>query len=85
MKQMGAHGMSENDKYEPFAPTADGVEATTHAWIAIEDGQFNHDVSILHGTNRDEGSMFCPTLPKNALGRICMYWAVGYQRKSRTA
>ena len=74
MKGIGQHGIDENDRYEPFSPTADGVEATTHAWIAVANGDVNH-VPVLHGTNRDEGSMFCPQLPKNAtMAQLHAYW-----------
>jgi carboxylesterase type B len=48
----------------PYYPTVDGVELTTHPWIALANGDVA-DVPILHGTNSDEGSMFS-TLPSDA-------------------
>jgi para-nitrobenzyl esterase len=48
MAAMDMPSVPENDPYFPFSPTADGVEATTAAWIAAADGDVN-DVPILHG------------------------------------
>jgi carboxylesterase type B len=48
----------------PFTPTADGVEITTHPWIALANGEVD-DVPLLHGTNADEGLLFT-TLPLDA-------------------
>lgn len=41
----------------PFVPTADGVEITTHPWIALANGAVA-DVPIILGTNADEGAIF---------------------------
>ena len=46
----------------PWNPVADGIEMTTHPWIALANGEVP-DVPILHGSNSDEGSMFT-NLPK---------------------
>lgn len=57
----------------PYNPTVDGVELTTHPWIALADGGVA-DVPILHGTNLDEGSMFLP-LPYDATeAQLHAYW-----------
>jgi len=40
-----------------FCPTADGVEATTHPWIALANGAVA-DVPVILGTNSDEGAIF---------------------------
>jgi acetylcholinesterase len=57
----------------PYNPTADGVEMTTHPWIALANGDVA-DVPIVHGSNTDEGSMFLP-LPTSLdeIGLIA-YW-----------
>eukprot|EP00605_Chrysophyceae_sp_TOSAG23-4_P002748 GSChrysophyteH1.ASY1.ANO1.3030.1 assembled CDS len=61
--------------YFPFSPTADGVEATTAAWITAANGGVNN-VPILHGYNRDEGSTFAGALPKNAtIEDVRAFWA----------
>ena len=58
-----------------FGPTVDGVEATTHSWIAAADGDVN-PVPVMFGTNRDEGSMFCD-LPETAtFEELQAYWAL---------
>merc|ERR1712086_80761 len=44
--------------YLRWAPVVDGVELMDHPWKLVEDGKVAPDVPILHGTNRDEGSMF---------------------------
>ena len=46
-----------SSSYLGFAPTADGVEIDSHPWIVVKNGAAK-DVPILHGTNRDEGSLF---------------------------
>jgi para-nitrobenzyl esterase len=57
----------------PYNPTVDGVELTTHPWIALANGDVA-DVPILHGTNLDEGSMFLP-LPYDATEvQLHAYW-----------
>jgi carboxylesterase type B len=56
-----------------YAPTADGVELTSHPWVLLSEGQVA-DVPILHGSNRDEIAMFAP-LPKGAnLTQLEKYW-----------
>ena len=62
--------------YGLFQPTADGVEATTHPWISLSNGQVA-DVPILHGTNTDEGSMFCPLNHNATSDQLDAYWRSG--------
>ena len=77
-----ASGIDENDKYEPFAPTADGVEIKTHAWLVAQAGGCN-EVPILHGTNTDEGSMFCSMDRASNQDDLFTYWkACGVQTQS---
>lgn len=47
-----------------YAPVIDGVEATTHPWISLANGDIA-DVPIMFGFNRDEGVSFT-TLSTNA-------------------
>jgi carboxylesterase type B len=62
--------------YCTYAPTADGVEMTTHPWISVSDGVIV-DVPILHGTNMDEATLFA-TLPKGAtLEQAERFWKRG--------
>ena len=57
-----------------WAPTADGVEINTHPWIALANGDVS-DVPIVHGTNSDEGVLFC-TLEQNAtLDELLQFWS----------
>jgi len=52
--------LSSNDSTvypNPFSPTADGVEISTHPWIALANGEVA-DVPIMLGTNADEGAIF---------------------------
>jgi len=52
--------LSSNDTTvypNPFSPTADGVEITTHPWNALANGEVA-DVPIMLGTNADEGAIF---------------------------
>mmetsp|Transcript_6204 Transcript_6204/g.9354 ORF Transcript_6204/g.9354 Transcript_6204/m.9354 type:complete len:553 (+) Transcript_6204:108-1766(+) len=49
---------TEANKYlSPYVPTVDGVEMTTHPWLALNTGDIT-DIPILHGTNADEGILF---------------------------
>ena len=57
-----------------YAPTADGVEISTHPWLLLGEGKVV-DVPILLGSNRDEGTMFVD-LPTNAsLEELNAYWS----------
>ena len=48
----------------PYNPTNDGVEITTHPWIALSNGDVR-DVPVIVGSNTDEGTLFT-ALPKDA-------------------
>ena len=66
-------GIDQNLKYEPFAPTADGVEAITHPWLLAKAGKVNN-VPIMQGTNTDEGSMFCSLSRDASQQDLNDYW-----------
>ena len=56
----------------------DGVELTTHPWIALTNGDVA-DVPILHGTNADEGSLFTILSHHASEEQLLDYWkANGY-------
>lgn len=57
-----------------FGPTVDGVEATTHAWIAASQKDGVNNVPVMFGTNRDEGSMFCDLNKDATLDELTAYW-----------
>eukprot|EP00602_Paraphysomonas_sp_CaronLab_P001064 CAMPEP_0185036522 /NCGR_PEP_ID=MMETSP1103-20130426/29630_1 /TAXON_ID=36769 /ORGANISM="Paraphysomonas bandaiensis, Strain Caron Lab Isolate" /LENGTH=516 /DNA_ID=CAMNT_0027574085 /DNA_START=159 /DNA_END=1709 /DNA_ORIENTATION=+ len=63
----------------PYYPAVDGVEMMSHPYIALSVGAVA-DVTIMHGTNSDEGSMFCIELPKDMdHQQLEAYWtAQGY-------
>lgn len=64
----------------PYVPTADGVEATTHPWIAASNGVVA-DVPILHGTNNDEGLLFTVLDQRYRvnMSELIEYWTVEMQ------
>jgi carboxylesterase type B len=51
------HSLSEGDARVDFAPTVDGVELTDLPEVLAAQGKI-HDVPILLGSNRDEGTLF---------------------------
>lgn len=57
----------------PYNPTVDGVELTTHPWIKLYNGDVV-DVPVMHGTNRDEGSMFYPMPIDLDEAGLTAYW-----------
>ena len=61
----------------PYNPTVDNVELLTHPWLAAAQGAVA-DVPILHGTNRDEGSMFVPLTYTATQDDLIAYWRVYY-------
>jgi len=66
--------MKTYGKFCGYAPVVDGVELTTHPWIALANGDIN-DVPILHGTNSDEGSIFT-FFPHDATeSQLYAHWA----------
>lgn len=62
----------------PWAPVADGVELSTHPWIALANGDVA-DVPILHGSNADEGALFTVFPHDGNAEDLAKYWSLqGY-------
>ena len=57
----------------PYNPTVDGSELSTHPWVKLYNGQVA-DVPVMHGTNRDEGSMFYPLPTTVSEAGLLAYW-----------
>jgi len=56
-----------------YGPVVDGVELTTHPWIALADGNVA-DVPVLHGTNADEGAIFAVLSHQATEEELHEYW-----------
>lgn len=64
-----------------YAPVVDGVELTTHPWIALASGDVA-DVPVLHGTNTDEGALFAVLSHQASEEELHAYWAAeGYSEE----
>jgi len=68
-----------------WAPVVDGVEMTTHPWIALADGSVA-DVPVIQGSNQDEGALFTPVPKSASLEYVKSYWLLsGYSAREVSA
>lgn len=67
--------------YYPWLPTVDGVEAVTHPWIALDNGDGAH-IPVLLGTNSDEGAALSPLSTNATLLELHQFWSgFGFSEK----
>ncbi|CAE7740383.1 pnbA, partial [Symbiodinium microadriaticum] len=57
----------------PFRPTADGVEISTHPWIAASNGDVA-DVPVVMGSCADDGAIFTYVPHDLTEEGLCAYW-----------
>lgn len=80
IKRASERGIAEaTAKGCAYAPVVDGIELTTHPWIALSNGDVA-DVPILLGTNSDEGAIFTALSHDADATQLNSYWSevMGY-------